>query len=97
MAAAAKGNPGSWVTQDDYPPAALRAEQEGSVGLSCNVNAQGRIENCSVTSSSGASVLDEATCRLVTRRGRYSPALDAAGNPIPGGRKTLRFRWQIEK
>jgi protein TonB len=94
-AAAAKGNPASWVTNDDYPPSALRAEEQGSVGISFEINAEGRIENCTVTSSSGSSVLDQATCRLVTRRGRYSPALDAAGNPMRGGRKTLRFRWQI--
>ncbi len=96
-AAAAKGNPGSWVTNDDYPPAALRAGDQGSVGISFNVNAAGRIEGCSVSSSSGSSALDQATCRLVERRGRYSPALDAAGNPVAGGRKSLRFRWQIQE
>ncbi|MCW4463311.1 energy transducer TonB [Sphingomonas sp. BT-65] len=96
-AAAARGNPGSWVTNDDYPPSALRAGEQGSVGISFAVNAQGRIEGCSVTSSSGSSALDQATCRLVERRGRYSPALDAAGNPVHGGRKSLRFRWQIQE
>lgn len=96
-AAAAKGNPASWVTNDDYPPSALRAGEQGSVGISFNVNAQGRIEACSVSSSSGSSALDQATCRLVERRGRYSPALDAAGNPTNGGRKSLRFRWQIQE
>jgi len=96
-AAAAKGNPASWVTNDDYPPAALRAGDQGSVGIAFQVNAQGRIEGCTVTSGSGSSALDQATCRLVTRRGRYSPALDAAGNPIAGGRKTLRFTWRIQE
>lgn len=96
-AAAARGNPSSWITDADYPPSALRAGEEGSVGISFNVNAQGRIEACSVSSSSGSSALDQATCRLVERRGRYSPALDAAGNPIAGGRQRLRFRWQIQK
>jgi TonB family protein len=91
--AEAKGNPASWVTTDDYPPAALLAGDEGSVGVSFDVNAQGRVVNCSVTSSSGSSLLDMTTCRLVERRGRYSPALDAAGNPIAGGRKSLRYRW----
>jgi periplasmic protein TonB len=94
-AAAAKGNPASWVTNDDYPAAALRNEEQGSVGISFNINAEGRVENCQVTSSSGSRTLDDTTCRLVSRRGRYSPALDASGRPVPGGRKSLRFRWQI--
>lgn len=95
-AAAARGNANSWVTPDDYPPAARRAGDEGSVGITFSINAQGRIENCRVTSSSGSSALDSATCSLVTRRGRYSPALDAAGNAVPGGTRSLRFRWQLE-
>ncbi len=96
-AAAAKGNPASWVTNDDYPPSSLRAEEQGKVGITFSINAQGRVEGCTVTSPSGFSSLDKATCSLVTRRGRYSPALDAAGNPIAGGRKTLRFTWQIQQ
>lgn len=96
-AAAAKGNPGSWVTNDDYPSDAQRREESGRVGVSFSVNAQGRVEGCRVTSSSGSDSLDTTTCRLVTRRGRYSPALDQAGNPIPGGTKSLNFRWVLEQ
>ncbi|MFL9840697.1 energy transducer TonB [Sphingomonas sp. ST-64] len=95
QAAAARGNPGTWVTSDDYPPAARRAGDEGSVGVTFTINTQGRIEGCRVTSGSGSSALDNATCSLVTRRGRYSPAKDAAGNPI-ASTKSLRFRWQLE-
>lgn len=95
-AAAPRGNPASWVTPDDYPPAARRANETGSVGVTFNINAQGRIENCRVTSSSNSRTLDNATCTLVTRRGRYSPALNAAGDPVPGGTVSLRFRWQLE-
>lgn len=94
-AAGVRGNPASWVTSEDYPASALRNEEQGVVGLTFDINAQGRVENCRVSSTSGSSVLDDTACRLVTRRGRYSPALDAAGNPIPGGTKTLRFTWKL--
>jgi protein TonB len=94
QAAAAKGNPGSWVSSDDYPPAALREERQGRVTIAFTINEQGRIENCRVTSSSGSPDLDEATCRLVTRRGRYAPAKDTAGNPIRQN-ASLPFRWVI--
>lgn len=93
-AAAAKGNPGSWVSSDDYPPSALREERQGRVVIGFTINEQGRIENCHITQSSNSTDLDEATCRLVTRRGRYAPALDTAGRPIRQS-ASLTFRWQI--
>jgi len=94
QAAAAKGNPQSWVTTDDYPPAALREERQGVSSIAWTINEQGRVENCRVVASSGSPDLDEAACRLVTRRGRYSPAKDQAGNPIKSS-DARRFRWQI--
>jgi protein TonB len=94
QAAAAKGNPQSWVTSDDYPPAAQREGRQGTVGLSWQINEQGRVENCSITQSSGSPDLDETACRLVTRRGRYSPAKDQNGNPLRAT-ASLRFRWQL--
>ncbi|HWI85130.1 MAG TPA: TonB family protein [Sphingomonas sp.] len=96
QAAAAKGNPQSWVTTDDYPPAALREEREGRVVIAWTINEAGRVENCRVTSSSGSPDLDEASCRLVTRRGRYSPAKDQSGNPIKSS-DSRPFRWVIPK
>ncbi|WP_414712331.1 energy transducer TonB [Sphingomonas sp.] len=94
QAAAAKGNPQSWVTADDYPPGALREERQGVSAIAWTVNEQGRVENCRITASSGSPDLDEAACRLVTRRGRYAPAKDQAGNPIKSS-DARRFRWQI--
>ncbi|MBU3078169.1 energy transducer TonB [Sphingomonas quercus] len=94
-AAEARGNPGSWVTTDDYPPSAIRDGIQGTSQLTFDINPQGRIENCRVTASSGSPLLDDTACKLVVRRGRYSPALDQAGNPMSGGTKTLRFTWRL--
>ncbi len=44
---------------------------------------KGEIENCRVTASSGSALLDDTACKLVARRGRYTPAKDASGNPTP--------------
>lgn len=95
QAAEARGNPGSWVTTDDYPPSAIRDGVQGTSQLTFDINAQGRIENCRVTASSGSALLDDTACKLVMRRGRYTPAKDASGNPTPGGSKTLRFTWRL--
>jgi protein TonB len=96
QAASAKGNPQSWVTADDYPPAAAREGRGGTVGLTWAINEQGRIEDCRVTQSSGSPDLDETACRLVTRRGRYAPAKDQNGGPTRST-QSLRFRWELPK
>ena len=94
QAAQAKGNPASWITNDDYPPEAIRMEQQGVSNIAWTINEQGRVENCHVVASSGSQILDETACRLVTRRGRYAPAKDQAGNPIKQT-SGVRFRWVL--
>jgi protein TonB len=94
--AAPKGNPGSWATTNDYPTRALREEREGTTGFRVSVGPDGRVTSCSVTSSSGSSDLDEATCSNVTRRARFNPAMDGEGRPTTGSYSS-RVRWVIPK
>jgi protein TonB len=94
QAAAAKGDPRSWITNDDYPPAAMREERQGVSGIAWTINEQGRVENCHVVRPSGSPDLDDAACRLMTRRARYTPAKDQTGNPIKST-GSLNFRWVI--
>jgi periplasmic protein TonB len=94
--AAPRGNPGNWATTNDYPSRALREEREGTTGFRVSVGPDGRVTDCSITSSSGHSDLDEATCSNVTRRARFSPATDGDGNPTTGSYAS-RVRWVIPK
>ena len=87
-------NPGSWVTNDDYPPAALRAGEEGTAAFTLDVDDKGMVTGCVVTSSAQSPWLDDATCRLLKARARFVPALDASGTPIPAQYRN-RFRWEI--
>jgi periplasmic protein TonB len=89
-----KGNPGSWATDDDYPPAAQRNEEQGTTGFALEVGPDGRVTSCRVTASSGSASLDEATCRLVSKRARFTPGKDAAGNAL-GGSYSNRIRWKL--
>jgi periplasmic protein TonB len=91
-----KGNPGDWVTPDDYPPSALRQEEQGVTGFKLDVGPDGKVTGCTVTKSSGFSDLDETACRLLPRRGRFSPAKDAAGNGM-ATTYSSSVRWQIPK
>jgi protein TonB len=94
--ASPKGNPGSWVTTNDYPTRALREEREGTTGFRVSVGPDGRASGCTVTSSSGSPDLDEATCSNVMRRARFNPAMDGNGKPTTGSYSN-RTRWVIPK
>lgn len=96
VAARIRGNPQSLITADDYPDSSLRAEEEGVTAISYDVSDKGRVENCTVTSSSGHPKLDEATCTIATRRFRLDPAR-AEGGAVMRGTGSFRFRWQIPK
>lgn len=70
--------------QSNYPRRAVQREIEGNVGVSVVIGPDGRVTQCSVTSSSGSDDLDEAACEGMQRYARYEPALDDAGNPTTG-------------
>lgn len=96
QAARLRGNMQSLITADDYPDSSLRSEEEGVTAVKIDVTEKGRVENCVVTSSSGHPKLDEATCNIVTRRGRYDPAKAEGGAPMRST-STFRFRWVVPK
>jgi protein TonB len=92
--AAPRGNPQSWVTDDDYPAAALRSGDHGTTGVRLAVGADGRVTDCEVTSSSGSSSLDSTACSLLRRRARFSPATDGTGAAVSGSWSS-RFTWKL--
>ncbi|MBW8753423.1 MAG: energy transducer TonB [Sphingomonadales bacterium] len=94
--ASPKGNPANWATTNDYPARALREEREGTTGFRVTVGPDGRVTDCTVTSSSGHADLDQATCDNVRRRARFTPATDGEGNPTSGSYSN-RVRWVIPK
>lgn len=89
-----RGNPGSWITTNDYPSRELRAEVEGITSFSLTVDQTGRVISCVVTGSSGSADLDAATCRNVQRRARFAPATDEQCQPAQG-KYSNRVRWIV--
>jgi len=90
----ARANLNSYFSADDYPAAALRGEDQGTTGFSLTIGTSGRVEACTVTSSSGSAALDQATCRILRSRARYTPARDQNGNPT-SGRDSGRVTWRL--
>jgi protein TonB len=91
-----RGNPGSWATTDDYPSRALREEKEGVTRFTVQVSPEGRVTSCTVTGSSGTPELDDAACRAISRRARFTPATNGEGQPV-AGTYSNSVRWQIPK
>ena len=88
------GSPAAWVTNDDYPPDAMRRGEQGTVGVAFVVDARGHVRDCAIERSSGSPILDTTTCTLIEQRARYTPARDGTGRAAES-RKTLRFRWVL--
>lgn len=84
----------TYVTNDDYPAAALRAEEQGTTAVRITVSAHGMPTDCAVTESSGSARLDSTTCALLMRRIHFVPARDAAGRATQGS-FTVRYRWSL--
>ena len=89
-----RGNRLRLITNDDYPEASIRAEEQGTTSVKYDVNEQGRVENCVVTQTSSSRRLDELTCTLITRRFRFEPAKAQGGTPMRET-KADRVKWQV--
>ena len=85
---------GLTIGSDDYPPAEMRAGQSGRVVVEWEVAPDGVPESCRVLQSSGSATLDDATCRIVTRRLLYDPARDAAGAVMRSSDR-MSVRWAL--
>ena len=79
-----RGNPGNWVTNNDYRTSWINRGFEGSASFTLMIDARGRVSGCTITRSTGHSALDDATCSLLERRGRFDPAKDSSGNATSG-------------
>ena len=79
--ARAKANLASYVSDEDYPSNAVRNEEQGTTRFRLAVGPDGKVKECTVTSSSGSSALDSTTCKLMRQRARFTPAKNNRGEP----------------
>jgi protein TonB len=84
---------GNVISEEDYPDASRRAEEQGVVRVSYVVDTEGKVSSCNVVQSSGSARLDETTCKIIMRRFRFNPAT-VNGQPVPET-KTQPVRWQL--
>lgn len=86
--------PRAWQSDNDYPTESLKAGEQGTVAFRLDIDAEGKASNCVVVLSSGYPRLDKATCDVMIRRARFTPATDATG--VPGkGIFSSKVKWVI--
>ncbi len=89
------GNPGSWIPENGYPPAARASAEEGRVVFTLYIDETGRVSDCKVTTSSDSPLLDETTCAFMSANGRFTPPRDKKNKPVPS-KWSSAMRWKLE-
>lgn len=94
ISASPKGNPGGWITNNDYRSSWINRGYTGVASFTLMIDARGRVSGCTITGSTGHGALDEATCKLLESRARFEPAKDSSGNTVAGSYRSS-VRWTI--
>ena len=95
-AQSAKGDLRTLFSADDYPAAAESAGAEGTARASLTIGTDGRVTGCNITQSTGNSSLDAATCNVLRRRAKFTPARDSNGNATSDTISTPSIVWRLE-
>lgn len=96
VGATPSGNPGRWVTNNDYPRADFFNKNEGTTTFLLTVGADGALTSCRVIGSSGFATLDAQTCILLRDRATFHPAKDGAGKAVAGF-YVNKVLWQVPR
>ena len=86
--------PGSWVVSSDYPKGMLWKGQPAIVNFRLMIDEKGGVSSCHIQETTFPKAYDYAVCGSNMRRGKFSPALDADGNPMKSYWRN-RVRFQI--
>ncbi len=95
-AQSAKGDLRTLFSTDDYPASAQSAGAEGTAQAQITIGTDGRVVGCSIIRSSGNSALDSATCNIIRRRAKFTPARDSEGNATTDTITTPPIVWRLE-
>jgi protein TonB len=95
-AQSAKGDLRSLFSADDYPAAAQAAEAQGTAQATLTISPSGQVVGCSLIRSTGNGALDSATCNILRRRAKFTPARDSNGNATTDTITTPPIVWRLE-
>jgi protein TonB len=93
--AKAKGSLIGLFSDADYPASAQSAGAEGTAQAQMTIGADGRVTGCTITRSTGNNALDAATCNILRRRAKFTPAHDSNGNPVSDTQSSPPITWRL--
>jgi protein TonB len=94
-AQSAKGDLRTLFSTDDYPASALAAGAGGTAQAELTIGTDGRVVACNLIRSTGNGALDSATCNILRRRAKFSPARDSNGNATTDTIRTPTITWVV--
>ena len=95
-ATSAKGDLRTLFSADDYPASAQAAEAQGTAQAELTVGPNGQVVGCNLIKSTGNNALDSATCNILRRRAKFTPARDSNGNATTDTVTTPPIVWRLE-
>jgi protein TonB len=95
-AQSAKGDLRSLFSADDYPASASASEASGTAQATLTIGPDGRVVGCNLIRSTGNGALDSATCNILRRRAKFTPARDSNGNATTDTITTPPIVWRLE-
>jgi protein TonB len=94
--ARAQGSLIGLFSDEDYPASAQAAGAEGTAQAELTVGPDGRVVSCNLIRSTGNSALDSATCNILRRRAKFTPARDSNGNPTTDTVTSPPITWRLQ-
>jgi protein TonB len=95
QSASARGDVRSIFSTDDYPASALASGAQGTAQAQLTIGPDGRVQGCNLVRSTGNGALDQATCNILRRRAKFTPARDSNGQATTDTYTTPPIRWEI--
>lgn len=86
-------NPGGWLRSSDFPLKPLYQGMNGYVRFRLDVDETGKIAGCRVLYRTNPDEFADLSCQLITKRAKFTPALDAKGAPVKSY-YINQIRWQ---
>ncbi|MDL2339890.1 MAG: energy transducer TonB [Pseudomonadota bacterium] len=96
QSATARGSVVGLFSDEDYPASAQSAGAEGTAQATLTIGADGRVSGCNLIRSTGNGALDAATCSILRRRAKFTPARDSNGNPTSDSYTTPPITWRLQ-
>lgn len=75
-------SPDKWIMSYDYPKGMLFSGQPALVNFRLSIGPDGMPTACHIQATTRPKEFDNAVCKSVMKRARFSPALDAQGQPL---------------